>query len=45
MQHFNLVAAHLAASLTAADVPEETIEQILVAIAPLPDEIATASVA
>jgi hemoglobin len=45
MHHFNLVAEHLAASLTAAGVAAETVEQILAAIAPLSAEIATASVA
>jgi hemoglobin len=43
--HFTLVAGHLAASLTAAGVPAETVDQILAAIAPLSAEIATASVA
>ena len=43
--HFGLVANHLAASLAAAGVPADTVEQILGAIAPLSDEIATASVA
>ncbi len=43
--HFNLVAGHLAASLEAAGVPAATSGQILAAIAPLADEIATASVA
>ncbi len=43
--HFTLVAGHLAASLTAAQVPAETVDQILAAIAPLSAEIATASVA
>ncbi len=41
MHHFNLVAGHLAASLAAAGVPEETTGQILAAIAPLSKEIAT----
>ncbi len=45
MAHFTMVAGHLAASLSAAGVPEGTAEQILAAIAPLADEIATASVA
>ncbi|OBB01335.1 hemin receptor [Mycobacteriaceae bacterium 1482268.1] len=41
MHHFDLVAGHLAASLGAAGVPEETTEQILAAIAPLSKDIAT----
>ncbi len=41
MHHFNLVAGHLAASLCAAGVADETTEQILAAIAPLSKEIAT----
>jgi hemoglobin len=45
MHHFNLVANHLSASLTAAGVPGDTVEQILAAIAPLSADIATASVA
>nr|WP_090340743.1 group 1 truncated hemoglobin [Mycolicibacterium malmesburyense]CRL70244.1 globin [Mycolicibacterium malmesburyense] len=45
VHHFNLVAGHLAASLAAAGVPSETVDEILAAIAPLSDEIATASVA
>jgi len=45
MHHFNLVAGHLKDSLTAAGVPDELVEQILAAIAPLGAEIATASVA
>jgi hemoglobin len=45
MHHFTLVAGHLAASLTAARVPAETVDQILAAIAPLSAEIATATVA
>ncbi|KUI07142.1 hemin receptor [Mycolicibacterium acapulense] len=45
VHHFNLVAGHLAASLAAAGVPAETASQILEAIAPLSDEIASASVA
>jgi hemoglobin len=44
MHHFRLVAAHLADSLAAAGVPAEVGEQILAAIAPLSNEIATASV-
>lgn len=42
MHHFGLVAGHLAASLGAAGVPAETVEQILGAIAPLSADIATA---
>ena len=45
MAHFTMVAEHLAPSLSAAGVPEGTVEQILAEIAPLADEIATASVA
>ncbi|KUH68563.1 hemin receptor [Mycolicibacterium novocastrense] len=45
VHHFNLVADHLGASLAAAGVPDQTAGQILEAIAPLRDEIATASVA
>lgn len=45
IHHFNLVATHLAASLAAAGVPAETVEQILAAIAPLSADIASASVA
>jgi hemoglobin len=45
MRHFTLVAEHLAASLAAARVPADTVEQILAAIAPLSQEIASASVA
>jgi hemoglobin len=41
--HFMLVAVHLADSLAAAGVPDPTIEQILAAISPLRDDIATAS--
>ena len=42
MQHFNLVAEHLASSLFAAGLPGEIVEQIIAAIAPLADDIATA---
>jgi hemoglobin len=45
MHHFTLVADHLAASLRAAGVPAETVDEILAAIAPLSTDIATASVA
>jgi len=41
--HFTLVAVHLADTLAAAGVPDPTIEQILAAISPLRDDIATAS--
>src|SRR6202041_3517646 len=44
MHHFTLVAGPLAASLAAAQVPAETVDQILVAIAPLSAEIATANI-
>jgi hemoglobin len=42
MHHFNLVAGHLADSLSAAGVPEAVVGQIIAAVAPLADEIATA---
>lgn len=42
MHHFDLVAGHLTDSLTAAGVPEEVVGQIIAAIAPLADDIATA---
>lgn len=42
MHHFNLVAGHLGDSLAEAGVPESTVGQIIAAIAPLADEIATA---
>ena len=42
MHHFNLVAGHLTDSLSAAGVPDETVVQIIGAIAPLADDIATA---
>jgi hemoglobin len=42
-RHFTLVAVHLADSLAAAGVPDPTIEQILAALSPLRDDIATAS--
>ena len=41
--HFTLVAVPLADTLAAAGVPDPTIEQILAAISPLRDDIATAS--
>lgn len=42
MHHFTLVAGHLAASLSAAGVAAETVDEILAAIAPLSADIATA---
>jgi hemoglobin len=45
MHHFNLVAGHLSDSLTGAGVPEPIVGQIIAAIAPLADEIATARTA
>lgn len=42
MRHFDLVAGHLSDSLFAAGVPEDLVAQIIAAIAPLADEIATA---
>jgi hemoglobin len=39
--HFSLMAGHLNNSLCAAGVPEATIAEILAAIAPLADEIAS----
>ncbi|MBX8690291.1 group 1 truncated hemoglobin [Mycobacterium sp. 20091114027_K0903767] len=42
MHHFNLVAGHLGDSLAEAGVPEILVGQIIAAIAPLADEIATA---
>ncbi|WP_040837643.1 group I truncated hemoglobin [Nocardia brevicatena] len=41
MHHFGLVAGHLKDSLAAAGVPAETIEEIIAAIAPLADDIAS----
>jgi hemoglobin len=40
--HFTLVAGHLGESLDAAGVPAEITDQIIAAIAPLADDIATA---
>ena len=37
--HFTLVAGHLTKSLTAAGVPDETIDHIIGAIAPLSEDI------
>lgn len=45
MGHFNLVAGHLSDSLTAAGVPDGLVTQIIAAIAPLAEEIATARTA
>lgn len=45
MHHFNLVAGHLSASLAGAGVPEAVVGQIIAAVAPLADEIATARTA
>ncbi|HZQ32722.1 MAG TPA: group 1 truncated hemoglobin [Mycobacterium sp.] len=45
MHHFDLVAAHLVASLSAAGVPAGLVDQIIGAIAPLADEIVTARTA
>ncbi len=42
MHHFNLVAAHLTESLGAAGVPDDTVTQIISAIAPLADDIVSA---
>jgi len=38
-KHFDAVAGHLVDSLTAAGVPEEIVQQIVDAIAPLADDI------
>ncbi|WP_063060709.1 group I truncated hemoglobin [Nocardia sienata] len=43
MHHFNLVAGHLTDSLTAAGVDEETVARIIAAVAPLSDDITSAS--
>jgi hemoglobin len=42
--HFTLVARHLTESLIAAGVPADIVDQIIAAIAPLADDIATAGV-
>jgi hemoglobin len=42
VHHFNLVAGHLTDSLSAAGVPDEIVDQIIGAVAPLADDIATA---
>jgi hemoglobin len=39
--HFNLVAGHLTDSLTGAGVPAEVVSQIIGAVAPLADDIAS----
>ncbi|KUI30969.1 group 1 truncated hemoglobin [Mycobacterium sp. GA-2829] len=41
VHHFTLVARHLTDTLTAAGVPEPLVSQIIAAIAPLADDIAT----
>ncbi|WP_063053819.1 group I truncated hemoglobin [Nocardia arthritidis] len=41
MHHFGLVAGHLEASLTAAGVPADLVAEILGAVAPLADDIAS----
>jgi hemoglobin len=38
-QHFDLVAGHLAAALSDAGIPDDTVGQILAAIAPLASQI------
>ncbi|MGW0007804.1 group I truncated hemoglobin [Nocardia grenadensis] len=43
MHHFGLVADHLTDSLTAAGVGEETVAQIIAAIAPLAEDITSGS--
>lgn len=45
MRHFNLVAGHLGDSLAAAGVPGSLVGQIIAAIAPLAEDIATARTA
>lgn len=42
VHHFDLVAGHLSDSLSAAGVPEPLVADIIGAVAPLADEIATA---
>jgi len=42
VDHFNLVAGHLTDSLSAAGVPQEIVGEIIGAVAPLADDIATA---
>ncbi|RDI65354.1 group I truncated hemoglobin [Nocardia pseudobrasiliensis] len=41
MHHFTLVAGHLTDALTVAGVPEDLVSQIISAIAPLADDIAS----
>jgi hemoglobin len=41
-RHFDLVAGHLVAALTAAGVPDETVTEIVAAVAPLAGEIVAA---
>jgi hemoglobin len=41
-KHFDLVAGHLVASLTAAGVPGHTVGEIVGAVAPLADDLVTA---
>ncbi|MBY8861664.1 group 1 truncated hemoglobin [Nocardia sp. CA2R105] len=41
MKHFNLVAGHLTDSLKAAGVPDDIVAQIIGAVAPLADDIAS----
>jgi hemoglobin len=41
-RHFDLVAGHLVASLTAAGVPDATVARIVGAVAPLAGEIVSA---
>ncbi|MGW0248989.1 group I truncated hemoglobin [Nocardia goodfellowii] len=43
-KHFDLVAGHLIAALSGAGVPDDTVEQIIAAIAPLSDDIVSAGV-
>ncbi|MGK8556242.1 group I truncated hemoglobin [Nocardia gipuzkoensis] len=45
MHHFELVAAHLTDSLTAAGVPGETVEQIIGVVSSLASDIASGSAA
>jgi hemoglobin len=45
MHDFNLVAGHLTESLEAAGVPDDTVTQIISAIAPLADDIVSAKTA
>jgi hemoglobin len=43
--HFDLVAGHLTAALTAAGVPDETVDTIIGTIAPLAGDIVSSSAA